>query len=198
MQVRAAMPSGMFAIVLVLIATMVVGVVTVTAQDAATPAVPDEQLPYQASINAGSCDALGDVVFELNEVTQADDAGTPAAPVNGAAVASPAVEGGEIGGDVAESTTEVDASLEELVAEERVIVVYQGTDGTDAYLACGEITGSPTSGALQVELLEDSESGVSGTAMLLTGGEDDDSTTVTILITEGEIETRDQEATPAS
>lgn len=196
MQIRGTQVFATLAAVLTLLATMMA---TVAAQDAATPAVPDELLPYQASINAGSCDALGDVVFELNEVTQADDAGTPAAPVNGAAVASPAAEGGEIGGDIAESTTEVDASLEELVTEERVIVVYQGTDGTDTYLTCGAITGSSASGALQVELLEDSETGLSGTAMLTSGTDDDASTTVVILLTEGNIETRGEpEATPES
>ena len=192
MAVRGTQVFRIFATVLALVATLMTGVAAVSAQGDATPAAPDEELPYQARINTGSCDALGDVAFELNDVTQADDAGTPAAPVNGAVAASPAADTGEIGGDVAESTTTVEASLEELVDEEYAITIHQGTEDADSYLACGDIVGSPASGALQIALLEDSESGVSGIAVLTSEG---DSTTVTILITEGDIDTR---GTPAA
>lgn len=184
----------MFAAILALVASLMTGA-AVAAQDASTPTDHDEESAYQASINEGTCDALGDVAFELDPVIQNDDAGTPEAAEGASAASSPAAQTDDTDGNVAEGTTTIDVSLDELVSEEHVIALYQDGD-TETPLACSEITGSADSGALQIDLLEDSESGVSATAMLTS---EDDSTIVTILVTEHDIDTRaTPESTPAS
>lgn len=194
MTVRGTKVFTMFAAVLALVASLLMGSAA-AAQDASTPTDHDEESAYQANINAGTCDALGDVVFELDPVIQTDDAGTPQAADDGSATPSPAAQTGDNDGNVAEGTTTIEASLEELVSEEHVITLYQDDD-TESPFACSEITGSPTSGALQIDLLDDSESGLSATAMLTSEGE---STIVTILVTDDDIDTRETpEATPAS
>jgi len=146
------------------------------AQDAtpadATPEVPSS---HPAHIHSGTCDTLGDVVFPLNDVAHADGMGTPAATMT----ATPTAGMGE-GEVVAQSVTTVEASLDDILAAEHAINVHESPENIDIYIACGDVTGEPTDGMLEIELMELNESGFTGVAMLMDNG--DGTTDVTVML----------------
>ena len=155
------------------IAASALGLRTGLAQDA-TPAAGGE-VAHPAHIHTGTCDELGDVVFPLNDIAPINADATPAA----SAAASPAAAGAsEV---VAESTSQVDASLEELLASEAYAInVHESAENIQNYIACGNITGTPTDGELLVELQELNDSGFTGEAQLVDNG--DGTTTVTVTL----------------
>lgn len=147
----------------------------VVAQDA-TPAGGDLGTPHPAHIHSGTCEDLGDVVFPLDDVHAANMAvGTDATPAAGSASTPVA------GNPVAESTTTVIASLDEIVAEDHAINVHQSEENIDVYIACGDITGEPEpAGFMNVELQELNGSGYMGEATLVAN--DDGTTNVTVTL----------------
>ncbi|HEV2073015.1 MAG TPA: cupredoxin family copper-binding protein, partial [Thermomicrobiales bacterium] len=97
--------------------------------------------------------------------------------------ASPAASpvAGSAGDVVAESTTEVDASFEELLAsEEYAINVHESAENIGNYIACGNPTGPATDGELHIDLEELNDSGYTGQAHLVDNG--DGTTTVTVTL----------------
>ena len=172
---------------------------------AATPAGEEDippVAPYPAHIHSGSCDELGDVVFPLNDLTRigADvpPGGTPVAGVPTVAVdidATPASAAmSEDPTVVSGSTTIVEASLEDILAEEHAINVHQSPENIQDYIACGDLTGTVTDGMLQIELHELNDSGYVGEAQLQDN--EDGTTTVTVVL---QIEgTGTPEASPVS
>ena len=170
------------------------------AQDA-TPAMEGEMGPHPAHIHAGSCPDVGDVVFPLTDITHMDMMGSPVA---GMEAASPAAGGGmdstpmagmdgEMGEVVAMSTSTVEASLEEILGAEHAINVHLSPEQIDVYIACGDITGEPTDGSLEIELAEENDSGFQGMATLMDNG--DGTTTVDVMLMMSG-EEMGQEATP--
>jgi hypothetical protein len=157
---------------------------------AADPGAAAGNVPHPAHIHSGTCAELGDVVFPLNDVAVADPNATPeaspslalastpvASPVDASPVASPEV-GTE--GTVAESSTEVAVSLDEILAAEHAINVHESAGNVGNYIACGDLTGTATDGQLTIELQELNGSGYTGEAHLQDNG--DGTTTVTVYV----------------
>ncbi|MDQ4045294.1 MAG: cupredoxin family copper-binding protein [Chloroflexota bacterium] len=166
------------------IAAGAIGLRTGLAQDAA-PAV-DGEIAHPAHIHSGTCEELGDVVFPLNDVAPLDAGATPAASAAAAPVAAGA---GEV---VAESTTEVEASLDDILAAEHAINVHESAENIGNYIACGNLTGPATDGELLIDLEELNDSGYTGQAHLVDNG--DGTTTVTVTLRT----TGDAAGTPAA
>jgi hypothetical protein len=155
------------------------------------PGAAASNTPHPAHIHSGTCAELGDVVFPLTDVAVADPNASPeaspslalastavASPVVASPVASPQV-GTE--GSVAESSTEIAASLDETLAEEHAINVHESAENIGNYIACGDLTGTATDGQLTIELQELNNSGYIGEAHLQDNG--DGTTTVTVYVT---------------
>lgn len=178
------------AAVLALLAGLMATVPTTAAQDA-TPAdagAESGQLPHLAHINQGTCDELSHIVYKLDDVGAGTaELATPAAN----AVATPSSEGAVRSVDPLQSSTDVNASLDDLLAEPHVINIHESIEAVDTYIACGEITGTPADGELEIDLAEQNDSGIAGTATLTDNG--DDTTTVVIELT---TETSGTMATP--
>jgi len=135
----------------------------------ATPTSLPEAL-HPAHIHAGTCDELGDVVYPLNDVASLVADATPAA-VAGADEA------------IAQSTTTVDASLDDLLAAEHAINVHESAETIGTYIACGNLTGPATDGELMVDLEELNGSGYTGEAHLVDNGDGTTTVTVTLMST---------------
>jgi hypothetical protein len=157
---------------------------------AADPGAAAGNVPHPAHIHSGTCAELGDVVFPLNDVAVADPNASPeaspslalastpvASPVDASPVASPQV-GTE--GVVAESSTEIAASLDDLLAEEHAINVHESAENIGNYIACGDLTGTAAEGQLTIEMQELNNSGYTGEAHLQDNG--DGTTTVTVYV----------------
>ncbi|MDQ3444217.1 MAG: cupredoxin domain-containing protein [Chloroflexota bacterium] len=134
----------------------------------AQDATPAPVAAHPAHIHSGTCDTLGDVVFPLEDVT----AQPPATPVSSTATGAESV--------AEASTSTVEVALDDVLAAEHAINVHLSADEIGTYIVCGDVTGEPTDGMLEIELLELDGSGYSGTATLLDN--DDGTTTVTIAI----------------
>lgn len=148
-----------------------------SAQDSATPAMSTNPA-HPAHIHMGTCDALGDVVFPLEDVTMSDDqAATPAATPSLAMASTP------VAGIMLQSTTTVEAALDDIISGGHAINVHESAENIAVYIACGDITGEATDGVLTVELQELNGSGVTGHAVLTDNG--DGTTTVEIHLTHG-------------
>ena len=148
-----------------------------------------EETPHPAHIHSGSCTALGDVVYPLNDVAAMGAMGTPEATMaSGAGVSGTPMADKDV---VAQSTTTVKVALADISAGGFAINVHESMDQIQNYIACGDITGTPANNVLQIPLNELNSSGYYGTATLTDNG--DGTTTVVI-----ELEKTAGEATPTS
>ena len=141
--------------------------------------------PFPAHIHSGTCEELGDVVFPLSDLAPFGSQASPMASPSGAVVATPEaatpVSTPAAEQDVlAESTTEVAASLDEILGAEHAINVHESAENIQNYVACGDLTGTPTDGMLHIDLQELNESFLVGEADLMDNG--DGSTTVTVRV----------------
>ena len=134
------------------------------AQDA-TPSMMQGMHQHPAHIHSGTCETLGDVVFPLNDLTSPGMMGTPMAGM----ASTPMAGMGEV---VAQSTTTVEASLEDILGAEHTINVHLSPEEIDVYIACGDITGTADGGQLQIALDELNDSGYQGVAVLMEAGDD--------------------------
>lgn len=151
---------------------------------------------YPAHIHSGTCDELGDVVYPLEDLQAAAQVADPEVtpPLNLAA--TPDAE--DVMGPfevAAQSGTEVDASLEELLVADFAINVHASAEDIETYIACGEITGTPDGDELFIELRELNNSGFEGRAELSDQG---DGTTIVNVAIYPIAEGGTPEATPAS
>lgn len=129
-------------------------------------------MTHPSHIHAGMCPDVGDVAVPLNNVEPADEdadmnAGTPKA------MASPALESTPVVGlsiPLSASTT-FDGSIDDLLASEHAVNVHQSPDEMSVYIACADITGTPEDGKLVLELKEQNDSGVRGTATITDNGD---------------------------
>lgn len=163
-----------------------------------TPEATDAGHP--AHIHSGTCESLGDVVFPLEDVSVPNVDVSPVGTPN--VVSSPEIDNTPIAdealGDapiIAESTSVVDASLEDILGAEHAVNVHESADNMGTFIACGDITGEPTDGMLEIEMQELNESGFSGGATLADNG--DGTTTVIVTLTQEDV-AGTPEATPAS
>ena len=146
----------------------------------ATPAPGDPVLP--AHIHTGTCDDIGDVVFPLESVQLAPTEGGEATPP-----AEPAMVHANV---VLTSVTELDVTIDELLANNHVINVHASEDDIGTYVACGQIEGqvrlhlrSDAPPGLVIPLRELNDSGYAGVAWL--SPNDAGGTTVTLFVAEG-------------
>lgn len=157
-------------------------------------ATPDATVPnHPAHIHSGSCPEVGDVVFPLEYVTmQASDVtASPETSMTGNDLSTTSTDEE---GVTLSSTTTVDASLDDILAGEHAVNVHESDENIQTYIACGDITGTPDGGELEVTLEELNGSGASGTATFTDNG--DGTTTVVIELTHGGMAT--PEASPMS
>ncbi len=141
----------------------------------AQDATPAAAMAHPGHIHSGTCDTLGDVVYPLNDTVAIDMSATPEAMM----ASTPVAGEGEV---VAQSTSTVDVALDDILAAEHAINLHESMENIGNYIACGDITGEPADGMLEIELLELNGSGYMGTAMLMDNG--DGTTDVTIMLME--------------
>lgn len=132
-------------------------------------------ISYPAYLQGGTCDRPGDPVAALAFTATGDaDPGS-----DGIADETPVATGAE-GLPAAVSVTEVDASLDELLADQLIVRVVESEARPDIDIACGRIGGQPdTDGNLYLTIPERDDSGVTGIVWLQADG---DATTVTLFL----------------
>jgi hypothetical protein len=149
-------------------------------------ATPDAGAPsHPAHIHTGTCATLGDVEFPLENVTASETTASPEASPTLELASTPAVSGRTL-----TSTTTVETTLDELLGGEHAINLHESDANIQNYVACGDVTGTPSDGMLTIELAELNGSGVTGQATLTDNG--DGTTTVLVQVTHGAM------ATPAA
>lgn len=139
--------------------------VLVAAALATVPAFAQADDSHPAHIHNGTCNDLGDVVFPLADVA-GGTMGTPLAEMAATPAAQIASTPSAAGELVARGATAVAATLDDLLAAPHAINIHESADAIGTYIACGEISGEPTDGALAVELAELNDSGYTGEATL--------------------------------
>jgi hypothetical protein len=150
-----------------------------------TPATPDQgamtdMTGHPAHIHDGTCATLGGIAWPLNNVGGSEEGmASPEADMGTMSMSTP--EAGEYGEGEEESTTVVDVSLDDILAAEHAINVHESVENIQNYIACGDVTGTPTDGELEIQLGELNGSGYSGTATLTDNG--DGTTTVYVEVT---------------
>lgn len=177
-----------------LMAAMALGVMA-PSTSLAQEATPEAAMAagIQNHIHTGTCEELGDVIVPLADLTYGMGMmGTDATPM------------AEMMGDVvpvAVATTEVELSLDDILAAPHAINLHHPDDGS-VYIACGTIAGTPDEqGNLFVGMAEDSDSGLSGVIWLVDDGSGA-GTIVTVFMV-GELEPlmdsdMDEAATPVA
>jgi hypothetical protein len=163
-----------------------------TAQDTGTPEMgtpgATAEAAHPAHIHTGTCDAVGDVVFPLTDLTAPGMMGTPEADMGDMGTPDDAAAGAATGEDmdgevVAESVTTVTATFDDIFAAEHVINVHESAENIGNYIACGELTGEPSAeGQLEIELQELNDSGYEGHAMLVDNGDGTIEVTVQLMM----------------
>lgn len=128
---------------------------------------------HPAKIHEGTCQALGPVAFSLTGVGATVD-------LEENPIATPQPVNEEAAIEVATSQTTIDSSLDELLAGEHAIMVYEDDEGMAA-IACGNLGGAMMGNTLVVGLGEAGMPGHAGFALLAPNG---DRTDVTILLGE--------------
>lgn len=146
----------------------------------ATP--ESDTVAHPAHIHAGVCPDVGDVVFPLEDVTTPSEDGMGTPDAMSSPVADTAMAGTPMAdmGMMLESTSTVEAPLEDILAAEHAINLHMSADNMALYVACGDITGEADNGELVIDLNELNDSGVSGQATLTDNG--DGTTTVVIEV----------------
>ena len=184
-------PHGIVASTLLLAASLAFVPSMTRAQDAAsTPSMMQGTHQHPAHIHSGTCETLGDVVYPLNDLTDPDMMGTPMAGMESTPMA-----GGDMGDVVAQSSTTVEASLDDILGAEHAINVHLSAEEIDVYIACGDVMGTPDGDQLQIDLEELNNSGYQGMAWLMDNG--DGTTTVNAVLMQSD-GMATPEATPSS
>jgi hypothetical protein len=125
----------------VAVALLALGPASARAQDA-TPA-PAEP-PHPVHIHKGSCAALGDIVYPLNDivtydVTKAFTFGPAATPEAGAMASPPASAGIAVTAPVLFSWTHIAAEVPDLVEGGYAVNAHESMANIGHYIACGDI-----------------------------------------------------------
>ena len=189
-------------VVVAMMAALVLGLAqpgTGRAQDA-TPAAGAAAAGIPNHIHAGTCDDLGDIVAPLANLVFEEDADgamdAAATPMAMAATPMAMMMGEAV--PVAVSVTNVDLSLDEILAGQHAFNAHDPNDLT-IYIACGNIAGTPDEqGNLFVGLTEQNGSGVSGVVWLVDDGTGA-GTVVTVFLVggyESPVQPGDESATP--
>jgi hypothetical protein len=154
-----------------------------------TPAATDHSAMMQtgghpAHIHDGTCATLGGIAWPLNNLggemaTPESGVGEASTPAMGMSSMAP-MSSPEAGASVS-STTIIDTTLDTLLGAPYALNVHESTENIQNYIACGDVTGSPAGGVLEIQLGELNGSGFTGTATLTDNG--DGTTTVYAEVT---------------
>lgn len=152
---------------------------------------PGAEPGYPVHIHSGTCADLGDVVHPLNDLTPIGD-GMAANATPEAAMGMGGTPVADEGPIVAESTTIIDVTLDELMEGEYAINVHESAENMGNFIACGDVAVDETGDrTVIVPLQELNDSSFSGRATVTDN--DDGTTTVTITMS-----TTNLAATPAA
>ena len=144
---------------------LLVALATLSVAASAPPVwAQEDDAPHPAHIHSGSCDNLGDIVVPLTDVVEAT-----AGERFGADQAVP----------VEVSDTDVEMSLNDILAAPHAINIHRSAEEIQIYIACGDIGGRVIDGDLLIGLQEIDGSGHQGVARLATG---DGGTGVTLYL----------------
>ena len=153
---------------------LALGTTSALAQDA-TPTAAAEP-PHPVHIHSGTCDALGDVVYPLNDITTytitnsfsfgpaaTPEAGSMATPLPGVSVTETT--------PVLFSFTHIDANLVDLVDGGYAINAHESAENIQNYIACGNIppctaAACPAVTGVVIELAPQNDSGYFGVARI--------------------------------
>lgn len=126
---------------------------------------------HPARIHSGSCEELGAVAFRLNGVGASVD-------LDNAPLATPTAVNEETAYQVLVGETTIDGSLEDILAEELAVMIYESDEAMDA-IACGNVGGALLGDSLVTGLAENGHPGHLGFALFEPNGEQ---TVVTVIM----------------
>ena len=129
---------------------------------------------HPAKIHEGSCDTLGRVAFPLSGVGGSID-------VEGAPVATPTTVNAPAAYEVVLSETLIDTTIEDLLAAEHAVMVYESDEDLSA-ISCGNLGGAMLGNTLVTAL---GESGVPGHVGFAVFRPEGDGTVVSIYLAHG-------------
>ncbi len=141
---------------------------------AAPAALAHAEHGHPARIHEGTCEELGGVAFRLNGVGASVD-------LDGASAATPTAMNPKSSYQVMVSETLLDASIDDLLAADHAVMIYESDEAMDA-IACGNIGGAMTEETLVTALAEAGVPGHSGFALFSPDG---DQTLAVVLIGHG-------------
>jgi hypothetical protein len=126
-------------------------------------ALAHEAHGHPARIHEGTCDALGAVAYRLNGVGGSVD-------LDNAPVATPTPVNPDSAYQVMVSETAIDGTLDELLASDHAVMVYESDEAMEA-IACGPIGGSLSGDTLITGLAEMGVPGHLGFALFRPDGD---------------------------
>jgi hypothetical protein len=186
-----------------IVGLLVAGGTAVQAQEASPPAAPAQVTAgHPAHIHSGTCDNLGEVVYPLTNIAEiggmAAGMSTPMAGMEASPMAGEQV-GAANAIPVLMSVTQLDVSLDDLLAAPYAINVHESQENIGNYIACGNVGGTRVGDTLTFGLGELNNSGYAGVA-ILSGGMDGQTQVTVYLIQLGSAAgtSTSVEATPAS
>ena len=139
-----------------------------------SPALAHEEHGHPARIHEGSCQELGPVAFRLNGVGGSVD-------VDNAPVATPVAVNADSAFQVMVSETTIDGTIEDLLAGEHAVMIYESDEEMDA-IACGNVGGALNGETLVTGLAEEGVPGHIGFALFRPEG---DQTDVLVILGHG-------------
>ena len=122
-------------------------------------------IAHPAHIFDGSCANVGDIVYPLNDLVLPPQ-GTPAPSDTTAATPGASLE--EV---VAYSSTTLEGTLDELLQGGYSLNVHESPEAIETHIACGDIVGPATDGAVTIDLPEVNGSGFDGIAVIRDQGD---------------------------
>jgi hypothetical protein len=140
----------------------------------AAPALAHAEHGHPVRIHEGRCEELGGVAFRLNGVGASVD-------LDGTAMATPTAMNPKIAYQVMVSETLLDATIDDLLAADHAVMVYESDEAMEA-IACGNLGGAMSGETLVTGLAEAGVPGHNGFALFAPEG---DQTRITILIGHG-------------
>jgi hypothetical protein len=126
------------------------------------PALAHEEHGHPTRIHEGSCENLGPVAFRLNGVGGSVD-------LENAPIATPAAANPESAYQVLMSETTIDGTIEDLLAGEHAVMIYESDEAMDA-IACGNVGGALNGNRLVTGLAEAGVPGHIGFALFQSEG----------------------------
>lgn len=129
---------------------------------------------HPARIHEGTCEELGAVAFRLNGVGGSVD-------LDNAPVATPTPVNPATAYQVMVSETTIDATVDDVLAAEHAVMIYESDDAMDA-IACGNVGGAMLNGTLITGLADAGVPGHVGFALFRAEGAQ---TTVSLMLGHG-------------